>query len=257
MKDKHLIVDDLDIRYTEQGEGPVVLLLHGWGTNLETFNELLTELEGKSVRFVSLDLPGFGKSEAPKEEWDISRYVKFVRAFLDKLSIDNPHVVIGHSFGGRIAIKAVASNLIKPERLVLIASAGTAKSRSFRNALFAVIAKTGKIVSFVPPFCFFRKIFRDKLYKVAGATDYLNAGKMKDTFLKIIHENLTDDARAITALTLLIWGEKDTETPLAEACTLKDAISGSVLEILPDAGHFAHQCQARAVAEKISQFAKL
>ena len=79
---------------------------------------------------------------------------------------------------------------------------------------------------------------------------------MRETFKKIIQENLVSDARAITIPTLLVWGDKDTETPIAEAHRLKDAISGATLEILRGADHFAHQAQAKEVAEKIYQFIK-
>ena len=257
MKNEHLIVNGLDVRYAEQGNGKVVLLLHGWGTNLATFDTLLTEWKDQNLRFVSVDLPGFGGSEVPKEAWDVLHYAKFVRALLDKLSIDQPYTLVGHSLGGRIAIKAVAKEILKPEHLVLVASAGSAKSKTARNTIFATVAKTGKVFLSIPPLSFFKNTLRKKLYSVAGSVDYLNAGNMKDTFLKIIHENLVSDARAIKTPTLLVWGENDTETPLNEATTLHSAINASRLKVVANAGHFVHEEQPKVVAEKIVQFTNL
>lgn len=257
MRNEHCIVDDLDIRYAEQGNGQVVLFLHGWGTSLSTFDSLTIELKEKNARFISIDLPGFGASEVPKEAWDVSRYAEFVRTFLNKFSIREPDIIVGHSLGGRIAIKALANDVLKPKQLVLVASAGSAESRSERNLAFLALAKTGKLFLSIPPFSFFRNSFRKKLYQAAGSTDYLNAGAMKETFLKIIRENLVSDAEKIKTPTLLVWGDKDTETPLKEANTLHNAIEGSKLEIIPNAGHFVHEERPKVVAEKIVQFTNL
>ena len=183
MKASHLIVDDLDVYYTESGEGPVILLLHGWGTSLDTFTKFTNEWHITNKRFIALDLPGFGKSQSPKEAWDVSVYAQFVRDFLDKLSIVEPQIVVGHSLGGRIAIKAIAKKNLSPQRLLLIASAGTAEVHSFRNTLFALLAKIGKVFFSIPPFSFFKESFRRKLYAAAGSTDYLYSGPMKVSLL--------------------------------------------------------------------------
>jgi len=257
MKDEHLIVNDLDVRYREQGKGHVVLLLHGWGTNLATFNKFVAEWSGQNKRFISLDLPGFGDSELPPTPWDVSAYASFVRDFLTKLTIDQPHVIVGHSLGGRIAIKCVSKRSLKPEYLILIASAGMAKPHSFRNVLFMIIAKIGKVVTSVPPLSFFRASFRKKLYVATGSSDYLNAGRMKGTFLKVVQENLADDAGKISVPTLLIWGGQDTETSLTEARTLHDTIKGSQLDIIPQAGHFVHEEKPKEVVKTIGAFIAL
>ncbi len=253
METKHLIVDGLNVRYAERGSGPVVLLLHGWGTNLMTFDTCVAVWNGQEKHFIMLDMPGFGGSEIPPVAWDVSAYAVFVENFLVKLGVRKLQAVIGHSFGGRVAIKGIAKGNFKPERLVLIASAGAA-SQSSRAIPFLIAAKAGKVLTGIPPFSFFREQLRKKLYTASGSSDYLRAGPMKETFLNVIRENLTEDARTIDIPALLIWGEDDTETPLKEARILHDAIKTSTLDIFPHAGHFVHQEKSKEVAQKIADF---
>jgi pimeloyl-ACP methyl ester carboxylesterase len=252
MNSGHCIVDGVDAHFRDEGAGPVVLLLHGWGDTLATFDELIPELGAK--RFIRLDLPGFGASEPPRGAWDVSRYATFVRHFLDKLDVVEPDILVGHSFGGRIAIKGVASSTIKPKYLVLIASAGVAASRSARRSAFSILAKIGKILTALPPFSFFKERLRARLYRLTGSADYLRAGALKETFLNVVREDLRADAEKIKVPTLLVWGENDTETPLAEARTLEKAIANARLAIISGAGHFVHREMPKDVAESINTF---
>lgn len=80
---------------------------------------------------------------------------------------------------------------------------------------------------------------------------------MKGAFLKIIQENLEEDARKIDVPTLLIWGSDDTQTPLSEGLLLHGLISGSEMEVFRGAGHFVHQDRSKEVAERISTFTKI
>ncbi len=249
-----MIVDQIDLQYADIGQGPAVLLLHGWGTSLETFGSLLAAGWGSDKRCIVLDLPGFGGSEAPVVAWDVAAYAKLVRSFLDKLAIEQPQIVVGHSLGGRIAIKGVAQGQFKPQRLVLIAAAGAARSRTLRKLVFLLMAKFGKMILAIPPLSLLQEKLRDKLYAMAGSNDYLNAGNMRGTFLKISQENLIADARTINVPTLLVWGEQDTITPLQEARALQTAIAGSQLVVIPQAGHFVHKKNPSAVAAAIVDF---
>lgn len=251
--DERRIVDGVDTRFRDSGgAGPIVLLLHGWGDTLATFDPLVSELDG--ARLVRLNLPGFGGSETPVEPWDVARYATFVRRFLDKLGIAEPDVIIGHSFGGRIAIKSVASELIKPKKIVLIASAGAAERSRARRNVFAALAKAGKFLTAFPPLSLFRERLRERLYAAAGSADYLRAGPLRETFVKVVGENLLADAERLRAPTLLVWGENDEETPLAEARALNRAIAGSRLAIIPGAGHFVHREMPAETAREIRAF---
>src|SRR5690348_3057288 len=117
----NVIVDGLMTNYQKTGEGKVLLMIHGWGDSGGTFSALANELKD-SYQLVILDLPGFGASQAPAELWGTEDFSKFVTKFLDKLSL-KPYAVLGHSFGGAVAMVLAADNP-SFKKLILLASAG-------------------------------------------------------------------------------------------------------------------------------------
>ena len=245
------IIDNLYVRYTsEEGVGPAILMLHGWADTLHTFDTIAEELSG--YRIVRLDLPGFGASERPKATWGVEEYARFTLAFCKKLECE-PDVLIGHSFGGRIIIKGVGEGLLQPKKVILIASAGIAKEKTWRNDVLRIVAKLGKAATSVPPLSRSRQKIRKKLYTLIGS-DYFASGSMRDIFLKVISEDLLQYARKIKIPTLLIWGRDDASTSLANGEKIHAAIAGSQLKIIDDAGHFVHQEKWQEVAELIKNF---
>ncbi|MSU55711.1 MAG: alpha/beta hydrolase [Candidatus Taylorbacteria bacterium] len=247
-----VIINNLAIEYSDEGNGPVMILLHGWMTSLHTFDALVVLLSG-SFRMIRLDLPGFGGSEAPKEAWGVGEYVEFVKAFNEKLGI-TPEVLVGHSFGGRILLKGVSQGIFSAKKLIFVASAGI-KTHQTRAILFLVAAKIGKIaLGFLPSGI--RERFRRKLYRMAGSTDYLDVSSpmMKETFLRSTREDLTDFARNIRVPSLLIWGQNDLVTPLSDGKRLQSLILGSKLEVIRDARHFVHEEKPEIVASLIREF---
>ena len=244
-----LIIDGLAIEYSDEGVGPVILMLHGWKDSLSTFNQLVKATSVKN-RIIRVDLPGFGRSESPHGVWNLDDYVLFVNNFCEKLNV-TPYAIVGHSFGGRIAIKGIASGILTPNKLVLIASAGVAKRRTFRNKVFVIVAKFGKMITYVPPLYFWRDQLRRKLYQSIGS-DYFEVGSLKKTFLNIINEDLSLGAQKIYIPTLLIWGDKDNSTLPEEGVQLSKFIKNSKLEMIPSASHFVHQEYPEQVAKFIS-----
>lgn len=246
------IVDDIAIEYQDEGAGPALLFLHGWKDSLHTFDGLRPYFS--SHRILRLDLPGFGKSENPPRTWSLDDYRDFVRNFLQKIGVKEVEAIVGHSFGGRIALKGSAEEVLHPKKLILLASGGIAKSRSLRNVFFGLIAKVGKFFVFFLPG--YRRYLRERLYKRAGS-DYLEAGPLRGTFLRVIREDLRKTARKISVPTLLLWGESDTETPVGDAWKFHEKIKGSELCIFPSRGHFLHQEIPEDVAGAIHKFLSL
>lgn len=249
-----VIVQNLAVEYQDEGTGHVILLLHGWQDNLHTF-DALASLLSPTARVIRLDLPSFGRSEVPEEVWGLGDYIQFVQDFIDKLNIQ-VDTLAGHSFGGRIAIKGLATQHFNPNKIILIASAGIAQRRTFRNTILMILAKIGGAIFSVPPFTLWGDQVRKKIYAALGS-DYHDAGTLKGTFLKAISEDLSADAQRIATPTLLIWGSEDREILLSDGQRLSRLIPNSQLKIIPGAGHFVHQEKPREVAGLIREFSSL
>ncbi|MEK7136528.1 MAG: alpha/beta hydrolase [Patescibacteria group bacterium] len=251
-----IIIKGLAINYSDLGPAKTktVLLLHGWGSNLHTFDNLAEKLKN-DFRVVVLDFAGFGESELPREIWGVGEYANLVKSFLNKINI-KPDFIIAHSFGGRVAIKLVGLGLCVPEKLVLIGAAGPKIELVGKQKIFSVLAKTFSWVLRLPIINRFRNKVRHKIYNHIGSTDYISAGPLQKIFIKVVNEDLTDLARNINRPTMLIWGDKDQDSPLATGKILNQLIKGSQLEVIPETGHFVHEEQAEVVGEIVTKFLK-
>lgn len=246
-----IVVENLAVEYQDSGSGPVLLFLHGWKDTLHTFDSLIASLP-KKWRVIALDMPGFGKTETPAQAWDLDNYVNWTRAFIKKMDI-SPYCIVGHSFGGRVAIKGIGAGNLSAEKMILIGGAGISKQKSLRNRLVTFVAKAGKYLTILPPFILWRRKIKTALYSKIGS-DYLGAGSLKETYLKIIKEDVRNYAEKITIPTLLIWGAEDSQTPVTDGRIFEGLISDSILKVIPETGHFVHQENPQLVATYIGEF---
>ena len=139
-------VNGLKINYEEKGEGDLIVLLHGWGSNITLFANMI-ELLSKKYKVVAMDMPGFGKSDEPKEVWDVSSYVQFVIDFLK--DYDTKEVMLlGHSFGGRVIIKMHSRDDLpfKVTKVILVDSAGIMPPKSNKKSWRTRYYKLGRTV---------------------------------------------------------------------------------------------------------------
>lgn len=229
-----VLIDNLKINYKEEGSGEPLVLLHGWKNDLEIWNPIAPFLN--NYRIIRLDLPGFGESDSPSEAWDVSDYAEFLNKFLEKLDISKI-ILVGHSFGGRVAIKFSVLHPEKVFKLILVDSGGV-RLKPIKRFFAFILAKLGKVLIFLP----FIKIeeIKEKFYKAIKAGDYLEKNPvLKQTFLKVIAEDLREEAKKIRVPTLIIWGERDIITSLEEAKILQQSIPKSQLEIIKDVGHLS------------------
>lgn len=239
--------------YTRRGSGPIVIVLHGWGTSAKNMEQVVQSLIG-AYTVIAIDLPGFGESEQPHEVWGVGEYALFVKNLSEKINIDHVYAIVGHSFGGRICIKAVSEQIISPEKIVLVGSAGVKHSESLRNTSYKLVAKSGKALLSAPVLRHFSRKARRGLYSLAGSTDYLEAGTMKDIFLSTINEDLSSNASKIILPTLLVWGENDDQAPIKDARFFQSAIPNSELKVISGAGHFVHNEHPEQVNRWIKDF---
>ena len=170
----------------------------------------------------ALDLPGFGESEVlmPLSVDEVS---DVVYDFVSILSIDKP-IILGHSYGGRVAISYASKYPIS--KLVLVSSAGIRQKLK--------IAKRMKIKLY--------KVLKKCHLKVRmGSKDYLNADNIKKAMLvKAVNKDLQEEMKKITSPTLLIYGKDDNVTPLDMGYKIKDNIKDSFLVELDNCGHFPY-----------------
>lgn len=248
-----MLVGDQLIEYSDEGKGRVILLLHGWGANGASFNDIANSLS-KRFRVVRIDFPGFGASPKPSDTWGVGEYAELVGNFIKKLGIDKLYAVLGHSFGGRVIIKGISQGNFSPEKVVLIDTAGVKPADSSKRAAYQVIAKLGKGVTAVPGLRNLRPALRKKLYKAAGSTDYLEAAGMRRIFLNTINEDLLPEVSSISQPTLVIWGESDLETPIADAYKIMNELPDGQLVVVPYAGHFVYIDDPKAVLKELEGF---
>lgn len=237
-------IDNLNINYEKKGKGDEILILHGWGTSLESFRHVIDSLSETNTVY-AIDFPGFGMSDEPDLPWDVKDYAMFTKKFIDTMGMKKP-VVLGHSFGGRVSI--YLSSKFEFEKIILVGCAGIKPTRSIKYYSKVYTYKTIKHMSRVFPFNLILKDFMALYKSKAGSSDYNSASDMmKKVFIRVINEDLRVYMKDIKASTLLVWGDKDTATPIADAHIMNDKIENSGLVVLKGAGHFVYQ-------EKQSEF---
>lgn len=250
-----VVVNNLLTTYEEVGKGKqVVLFLHGWADSGKSFQNLADELvkANKKIKVILLDLPGFGGSQGPSEAWGLEDYAEFVAQFLEKVDY-SADVIIGHSNGGAIAIKGLATNVLQARKLVLLASAGI-RNPSLKKTLLRIAAKPTRFAIMILPGPTQKKI-KQKMYGAIGS-DYLVVAHMQDTFKRVVSSDIADNAKDLTIPTCLIYGEKDTSTPVEFGERLAGLIPNSRLYTIPLTGHFLHHEQLYKVRDYIGEFIK-
>lgn len=236
-------VDNLNINYYDSKNGDdVILFLHGWGSNYKIFEFLFPYLI-TNYRVVAIDLPGFGESTQPKESFSSDDYSAFCINFLKKLDLLNKNIIlVGHSNGGRIAIKLNLkyNNTINIKKNILIDSAGI---RSKLSAFKKLKIKIFKFLKKIASLSLIKKIYpnlEENIKNKFGSSDYNNASPiMKETLVKLVNEDLSDNLSKIDVPTLLIWGDKDSATPIEHAKIMNKSIKDSGLVIYENCSHFS------------------
>ena len=222
-----ITIDGLKINYIQYGEGKDILLLHGWGQNIEMMKPIGDNL-CNNFKITILDFPGFGESEEPKEKWNIEKYSLLLEKFIKKLNIKKP-IVMGHSFGGRVGIHYSSKNPI--EKLVLFGSPCIRIQEKL-----SIGVKILKKLKTLPGM----NGIGEYMKKFIGSRDYKAASPvMRQTLVNVVNEDLSRYAREIEEPTLLIWGDHDTEAPVSDAKELEKIMVDAALIILPGT-HYAY-----------------
>jgi len=249
-------IDDIEVNYKIAGEGQPILILHGWGSSSDSWIEIQRLLTENGYRVYVPDLPGFGKSPPPAAVWGIVEYADFVYEFGQKMQLEK-FVLLGHSFGGQIAIQFAQKYPQKLEKLILVAAAGVRRKAGWRTKLLKYIAKIVSFVLYLGPFRDLRNSIRNFLYMALRRKDYMKAqGIMRDVFVKVVRQDMTPLFGQVTPPTLIIWGDKDPLTPVRDAYSMKEGIPQATLEIMQDRGHALNFEVPEQLAASIVRFVK-
>lgn len=226
----NLIVKDTNIHYEYENINAkdTVILLHGWGQNIKMMEPIANTIR-KRHNILLIDLPGFGRSAEPKEIWSIYDYVEAVRVLVEQLKITVTSI-IGHSFGGKIALVYASRYHVK--KLILLGSPYCGEKKP--DSLKIKALKTMKKIPFMKRFENFAK-------KHMGSTDYKNASeKMRQILVKHVNLDVSEDAKKINCPTILIWGDEDKMVPIKRAYELEKMIVDSAVIVYEGCTHYAY-----------------
>lgn len=226
----------VNVRMEITGQGRPLILMHGWGCDHTTVRSIAATAS-QTHKVYNLDFPGFGASQEPPKVWGVEEYTRLIEELVKKEGLENP-VLIGHSFGGRVAILYSSRNAV--DKVILVDAAGIKPKRPLKYYLKVYSFKAGKK--------FWQLLLGkeksqhriDQMRAKRGSADYAGSSPMMRAILsKVVNEDLTDRLPMVKAPTLLVWGEKDTATPLSDAKLMNKLIPDSGLVSFPGCGHYS------------------
>lgn len=247
MREEKILINNLEVNYKTEGKGKPFLILHGWGSKSEKWEKVGKVLTERGFNVIIPDLPGFGKSQKLSVPWDLDDYCDFVKRFIEYLKLDKFYL-LGHSFGGALAVKYTIKFPSKIEKLFLVA-ASCIRRKTLKKRFLSKISKIFKTFSFLPGFFLFRKGF----YKyIIRKSDYPHTeGIMKKTYLKIINEDLFNSLSFISVPAVIIWGDKDDVVPLKDGQIINQQIKNSKIIIIRGGNHDLEQGLSEILSGRI------
>lgn len=236
--------------------GTAIILLHGWGCDWQIWSKQINELS-KQFKLIIPDLPAFGQSYILNlKTWDSFDYAVWLDEFIKEvLKKDEQFILVGHSFGGKIA--AIYASTYRDKNLkllVLVDASGLPNRQNLAQVTTSII------VQIIPDVLknIFGSTFKSKILSSLGAsTDSLFSTKLQKKILKkVVHENILIWIKKVGVNTLVMWGKNDQDTPLVQGEEMKRNIKQSELIIFKEAGHFPFIDSAndfnKILAEKIN-----
>jgi len=218
--------------------GHPIIIMHGWGQSLEGMRPL-GELIASSAQVHLIDLPGFGKSPKPAEDWDSIGYSECILKYMQDNGIERADV-LGHSFGGKVATRLASRHPERVRGLILMDASGLRTVPTGKKKLRATIMRTlSKLLKWSDKnfkTTFFESWFVPKF----GSRDYKAAGALRNILVKTVNEDTSEDAKKISCPSLIVWGELDDETPVEMGERFNKLIPNSELIVLPRKDHFPY-----------------
>lgn len=216
---------------------PPIVLLHGWGLSGSRFSQVKQRLEDYGYTVYAPDLPGFASREAADTVKTLADYADFLRSYFHTNAIHDP-VLVGHSFGGRVALKFIEMYKNSIRVLVLTGTPGYRSQKSIKRFIFTALSKAGKPLFLLPGLRRIQERVASLVYTVAGARDYSRAkGSLRQTFKNVVETDLVPAMKSVAVPTLLLWGGQDVLVPTSIAKKMQAVLSNSRLQVIEDATH--------------------
>lgn len=231
-------------QYGQKGEP--ILLLHGWGkaVNLKQHLEPLALVLADEYRVTALEFPAHGQSGKPNAAWGVPEFALWVKAAMDALELRGV-TLVAHSFGGRVALWLCTHYPKLVRRVVLTGAAGLLREKTpeeeAAGSRYQARKKMLQAMCKLPLLSRSAQTLQKKLRDRRSSSDYLEADEdMKDSFVRIVSQDLGPLLPQVSQPTLLIWGDQDEATPLWMAQRMEQEIPDAGLVIFENRGHFAY-----------------
>jgi pimeloyl-ACP methyl ester carboxylesterase len=216
---------------------PSVVALHGWGRTGADFASIVDGLDA-----VAPHLPGFGASDAPDSPWGSAEYAELVA---DAIRPFGPVTIVGHSFGGRVAVRLAAKY---PELVRALVLTGVPL---LRLAPVSKPALSFRIVRALAKRGILSKDVLERQRRTHGSADYNAAsGVMREILVKVVNEDYREDLARITAPVRMVWGENDTAAP-TDAGRAAAELVGASFTVVPGAAHLLEGALRDAVRKEL------
>jgi pimeloyl-ACP methyl ester carboxylesterase len=248
-----------EVSYRDEGQGPVLLLLHGIAGSSRAWREVMPALAG-DFRLIAPDLLGHGESAKPVGDYSLGAYASGMRDLLGELGIERA-TLVGQSFGGGVAMQLAYQHPELCERLVLVDSGGLG-----REVNPILRAATLPLAEYVMPVLFpsfvkergdaVSRFLRDRGIRSGRAAEVwlayrsLTETENRKAFVRTVRSVIDPGGQTVSAMdrlylaaevpTLIIWGADDSIIPVSHAHAAHEAIPGSRLELFEGVGHFPH-----------------
>lgn len=234
-----------------------VVLLHGWGCT-EKLMKPVSDALSPDMTVLRIDFPAHGQSEKPSQPWGVPDFAASLLALLEALHF-LPCSVIAHSFGGRVTIELAAGHPERFEKLILTGAAGirpkASGEKSKKSARYQRLKKLNALARKLRVFGKWPDKWQEALIQKYGSKDYAALSPdMRKTFVHVVNYDQSEMLHSIENSTLLVWGDRDTETPLWMGQQMEREIPDSGLVILDGGSHFAYLEQAARFGAIARQF---
>jgi len=249
---KFVEIDGMQVHYRVEGKGIPIVLIHGTGASLHTWDDWTLKLK-ENYQVIRMDLPAFGLTGPNKSgDYSIKQYTQFLEEFVVKMKLDSMFLA-GNSLGGNIAWNYASKNPEKVQKLILVDASGLPTNKPqpwiFKMAKTPVLSK---LFLYITP----RSIIEDNLKQV-----YEDDTKISDALITRFHDmalregnrkafvdrakidfkiseaSKEEQLQNIQTPTLLIWGAKDTWIPLDNGKRMDALLPNSKLVVLQNSGH--------------------